>query len=1284
MERVVDSLTHLKELHRKMHDDGNVSVMVGAGFSKNVSNKFLSWSGLLADMLKELYPEEFEVKKKIKVQKINRIDTLIKTAPWSKENQELINEYKTNKYFKSAFVQYCEAEFSRAEFYENELDNDDEQTLKRLLDECIKKKSFKTNLIEELESVIAEDVAWEMMRRRDPLEVVSEYQKKKGYREAVEYYIESHMPYVDFKSGSLSLSQDKGRVERIEDKMDMHQELLRCPWQYIFTTNYDQLLEYTYYLQGLSCNVITKDYNLSTSNMENSIIKLHGDLWTPQTHDEPEDVQDIQSIGQSFSFDGCNEHRYIFSKEDYDRYPTDHDAFTQFMKIVLLRGSICLIGFSGDDPNFMSWVKWIRNIFIKSPQSYSPKIYLISLDEKEPSKDKQLFYNNHNVAVISLFDKEVRYAVDATNNNLSKRVLLSKFLKLMSQEATAIFDKTYQKLILREKFRNNIWRKSVDKDLDEKAKKDDVNTALLKLEIFEDKRFNVYLNQGWSLLNALCRINDEKDAKLFIYTLKALSGTSLYCHFENDLIEDTANNMLEKVWADLDQKLKSDFSYMNGLMHILTNRKNINNTTYFEIEGENYRRNLPEEQLIYLECLNLLYSFDFSHLQAKLSQLDATKYSAIFKERIAMISAAISSKEGIISLRKIIQKEKEVTIRYTLCQLVKAINPNDNILIKKNYPEFDLQKMLNILVDDFRRSIDKHNCDSLSKESDKVLYAFRILRFMQEYGAGIGTPNFPKPPFEVWYEVVKTLYKQCTNSVLYYSLMYSYDGIKKIALLYAFLPEDGRGSIVYSIFKAIESNYTIPNDYENKVKLLAVIVILLTFNPSNSKEDFELTDEFVKTIVQDYCEYARSIIDEKQDIPLFEEMSYLLYSFFPLLSPKQLNIFFSYLLDWYTEIDFEDSHIGNVVLSVFFHMRFYTVLINLEGIDFNELSELNCKLSCFIEKMGSYNDFQLSFTFLPFIIPLNLAQKYIKRIKEVHGNGDISYLYSLSQGHLELLYKVYNSQSKNETPKDKSLEDYVFNAFINEGYFWEPINVGYLYYSESFVTPWGSSNEINLSSNQICELYDSLSRKVSENKDEFRGEYFMNDYSKKKYWIVLKEMQSFMDKYKDEISKIYQSYECTKRKLEQLLNQNYKGWDIKACLSSSSQDKRLFAIDKTRYKIRTNFDFQSYWKDVISLVDSCCYSNNYLNDKMAVICEACCKRGRNNKLKHDILSLEPLYLKFMEIDLVEISDDAYFVFNCLNRIAKLFPKEQIKSDVIKKWLDSDRSKIYKTIEMNWL
>lgn len=119
----------------------------------------------------------------------------------------------------------------------------------------------------------------------------------------------------------------------------LHGRLLALPWTEIFTTNYDSLLEraadsiverahYT-----VSCR---QDIPQSKILNRRRIVKLHG----------------------SFP----SQRPFIFTEEEYRRYTKDFAPFVNMVRQSLLQNVFCLIGFSGDDPNFLHWIGWVRDM----------------------------------------------------------------------------------------------------------------------------------------------------------------------------------------------------------------------------------------------------------------------------------------------------------------------------------------------------------------------------------------------------------------------------------------------------------------------------------------------------------------------------------------------------------------------------------------------------------------------------------------------------------------------------------------------------------------------------------------------------------------------------------------------------------------------------------------------------------------------------------------------------------------------------------------------------------
>jgi len=163
--------------------------------------------------------------------------------------------------------------------------------------------------------------------------------------------------------------------DQIPDKnhkpSSLHTKLLELPWTDVFTTNYDTLLERA----GVNIPSIKYDIVIKKEDIVHSerprIIKLHG------------------------SFPSARP--FIITEEDYRKYPQDFAPFVNTVQQALLENTLCLIGFSGDDPNFLQWIGWIRDNLGKDN---SPKIYLIGIFELSSAQIKLL--EKRNIILIDL------------------------------------------------------------------------------------------------------------------------------------------------------------------------------------------------------------------------------------------------------------------------------------------------------------------------------------------------------------------------------------------------------------------------------------------------------------------------------------------------------------------------------------------------------------------------------------------------------------------------------------------------------------------------------------------------------------------------------------------------------------------------------------------------------------------------------------------------------------------------------------------------------------------
>ena len=151
---------------------------------------------------------------------------------------------------------------------------------------------------------------------------------------------------------------------------DLHARLLELPWRDIFTTNWDTLLE------RARSKVTDRAYDLVV-NMEQiplarspRIVKLHG------------------SLPAQFPL--------IFTEEDYRTYPNLFAPFVNTVQQAMMETVFCLIGFSGNDLNFLHWSGWVRDNLGVS----APKIYLAGWLNLSPHKRRML--ENRGVVPIDL------------------------------------------------------------------------------------------------------------------------------------------------------------------------------------------------------------------------------------------------------------------------------------------------------------------------------------------------------------------------------------------------------------------------------------------------------------------------------------------------------------------------------------------------------------------------------------------------------------------------------------------------------------------------------------------------------------------------------------------------------------------------------------------------------------------------------------------------------------------------------------------------------------------
>ena len=199
---------------------------------------------------------------------------------------------------------------------------------------------------------------------RDPLRLAQEYKAELG-EPALDGLIRSMIQDEKWEPGCL------------------HEMLLSLPWSDVLTTNWDTLLERTQLLETEQTYDVIRTIGDISWTKAPRIVKLHGSF----PANKP----------------------FIITEEDYRTYPKKFAPFVNLAQQVLLENELCLIGFSGDDPNFIQWAGWVRD----NLGSASRQIRLIGVLNLSRSRREML--RQYNVTPIDLsplvthLEKDVRH-----------------------------------------------------------------------------------------------------------------------------------------------------------------------------------------------------------------------------------------------------------------------------------------------------------------------------------------------------------------------------------------------------------------------------------------------------------------------------------------------------------------------------------------------------------------------------------------------------------------------------------------------------------------------------------------------------------------------------------------------------------------------------------------------------------------------------------------------------------------------------------------------------------
>lgn len=247
----------------------------------------------------------------------------------------------------------------------------------------------------------------------------------------------------------------------------IHDLIFKFNPNYIITTNYDRLIEKSAEEKGMFYDVVSRDEDLSYTQNDKMIIKMHGDF----THNN-----------------------IVLKEEDYLSYSSNFKLIENFIKSLFSSNVVLFIGYSLSDINVKMIFQWVRNIL---KEDFQPA-YFIETDAEYNHLQFE-YYKNRGINIINydlvknLIDREQPNPFSSKLGNRLYNVLTY----LLEDEDIIDLDYYYKKLYKLNNL-NNIRIKDIQKSLD-----------ILEVSNVERDNIKIYNNKKLNFL--IKKLNDWKE-----------------------------------------------------------------------------------------------------------------------------------------------------------------------------------------------------------------------------------------------------------------------------------------------------------------------------------------------------------------------------------------------------------------------------------------------------------------------------------------------------------------------------------------------------------------------------------------------------------------------------------------------------------------------------------------------------------------------------------------------------------------------------------------------------
>ena len=444
-------------------EDGEMSFLIGAGFSLNVNKKaYPLWGELLKDAIWDLFGSGNRAKQEEKVRAkaekeygyLGIASMMVKKAGF----HEAIDTYIESKtpYLKTVDDKPCL--FLNGEKMTHTVN----PTCHNLLKNMDIHNIYTFNYDNALEYFLGDDARKELEK-----EIAKQEKDLASFKEEI-HGLEEDESKLNEILDSLKYSQESTEVnesvkqesnntnaEELDKQHDKIREEIKANKKkerdLKVSLDNNKIKLKSFY------NVVKEAYGISLSSTQKNIYKIHGSL--------------RESKDSDYGFDGDSHTQYIITQEDYDTYHERHEAFVNMMRIDLLRNRFCIMGVSGGDANFLTWINWVKDVLDKTKDREKQaskkqhQSYFVYSGTEDLPEEMMLMLRNHYIQPVILKDQ-----FPAGKNDEERITLFLEYLQPLRNEEASRF--------------TDLWRNiEVPRGRDKKAKavRTEVGQELLSL-----------------------------------------------------------------------------------------------------------------------------------------------------------------------------------------------------------------------------------------------------------------------------------------------------------------------------------------------------------------------------------------------------------------------------------------------------------------------------------------------------------------------------------------------------------------------------------------------------------------------------------------------------------------------------------------------------------------------------------------------------------------------------------------------------------------------------------